>query len=107
MSFAEETATLEAVEERIQLAVGLVRTLREENGRLTKELAAAINAREEASNLHKDAKNLIDTANGEADQARKDAQKAVKELEDLRNERKQVRTRIEKILGQMDLLADQ
>ena len=71
------------------------------------ELAAAINAREEASNLHKDAKNLIDTANGEADQARKDAQKAVKELEDLRNERKQVRTRIEKILGQMDLLADQ
>lgn len=107
MSFAEETATLAAVEERIQLAVGLVRTLREENSRLTKELTAAIKAREEASNLQNDARGMIDTANAEAEQARKDAQKAVQELDDLRNERKQVRTRIEKILGQMDLLADQ
>ena len=33
------------------------------------------------------------------------AQKSVQELEDLKNERKQVRTRIEKLLGQMDLLS--
>jgi len=30
---------------------------------------------------------------------------AVQELEELRSERKQVRTRIEKLLGQMDLLS--
>lgn len=107
MSFADETATLAAVEERIQLAVGLVRTLREENARLTKELVQAVEAQEAASSLQNDARSMIDKANAEAEQARKDAQKAVQELEDLRNERKQVRTRIEKILGQMDLLADQ
>ena len=39
---------------------------------------------------------------GEAAQAQ--AQKVAQELEDLRSERKQVRTRIEKLLGQMDLL---
>ena len=107
MSFVEETATLAAVEERIQLVVGLVRTLRDENSRLAQELAAVIQAREEAANLQKDARSLIDKANADAAQARKDAQKAIQELEDLRSERKQVRTRIEKILGQMDLLADQ
>ena len=107
MSFADETATLAAVEERIQLAVGLVRTLREENARLTTELAQAVDAQQKASSLQNDARSMIDKANAEAELARKDAQKAVQELEDLRNERKQVRTRIEKILGQMDLLADQ
>jgi len=33
-----------------------------------------------------------------------DSQKSRQELESLRSERKQVRTRIEKLLGQMDLL---
>jgi FtsZ-binding cell division protein ZapB len=36
-------------------------------------------------------------------EAQRDA--AIQELDDLRSERKQVRTRIEKLLGQMDLLS--
>jgi FtsZ-binding cell division protein ZapB len=45
-----------------------------------------------------------DAAQKEASAANLQAQKIAQELEDLRSERKQVRTRIEKLLGQMDLL---
>ena len=46
-----------------------------------------------------------DAAQKEAAAANAQAQKSIQELEDLRSERKQVRTRIEKLLGQMDLLS--
>ncbi len=48
---------------------------------------------------------LVMTLRGEkADlEAQRDA--AIQELDELRSERKQVRTRIEKLLGQMDLLS--
>ena len=53
-----------------------------------------------------------DDAIADRDEARKaatasaaEAQKLRQEIEDLRGERKQVRTRIEKLLGQMDLLS--
>ena len=55
---------------------------------------------------------LVNELRAERDEAQKaagaaaaEAQKLRQEIEELRGERKQVRTRIEKLLGQMDLLS--
>jgi FtsZ-binding cell division protein ZapB len=73
----QELDSLGHLEERITRAVELVSALRAEKAGLESQLASAI--------------------------AERDAFR--QELDDLRSERKQVRTRIEKLLGQMDLLA--
>jgi FtsZ-binding cell division protein ZapB len=73
----QELDSLGHLEERITRAVELVSALRAEKTGLESQLASAI--------------------------AERDAFR--QELDDLRSERKQVRTRIEKLLGQMDLLA--
>ena len=72
-----ELDSLGHLEERITRAVELVTSLRTEKSALESQLASAI--------------------------AERDAVR--QELDDLRSERKQVRTRIEKLLGQMDLLS--
>jgi FtsZ-binding cell division protein ZapB len=79
-----EADSLASLEERIRRTVELVTSLRAER----------------------------DAAISERDAARVTAAKAVsevkdlrEEIEDLRGERKQVRVRIEKLLGQMDLLS--
>jgi len=74
---------LASLEERIRRAVELVATLRAERDAAIAELDAVRKA---------------------AGSALTDSQKSRQELETLRSERKQVRTRIEKLLGQMDLL---
>jgi len=48
---------------------------------------------------------LVSTLRSERDAAVADARKLRQELEDLRSQRKQARVRIEKLLGQMDLIA--
>jgi FtsZ-binding cell division protein ZapB len=68
---------IDNLEERIRGAVELVGSLRSENRELEAQLNSAL--------------------------AERDAAK--QELDDLRSERKQVRTRIEKLLGQLDLLS--
>ena len=73
----QELDSLGHLEERITRAVGLVSSLRADKTALESQLAAAI---------------------AERDSYRQ-------ELDDLLSERKQVRTRIEKLLGQMDLLS--
>ena len=73
----QELDSLGHLEERTTRAVGLVSSLRADKTALESQLAAAI---------------------AERDSYRQ-------ELDDLRSERKQVRTRIEKLLGQMDLLS--
>jgi FtsZ-binding cell division protein ZapB len=73
----QELDALENLEERIRGAVELVTALRSQNRELESQLSAAA--------------------------AERDAVR--KELDDLRSERKQVRTRIEKLLGQLDLLS--
>ncbi len=94
----EDTDTLTGLEERILRAVQLVGTLREENADLKARLA---DAEAEAQ--------LANAARDEAQEAlaafRANAGKAEKELELLQAERKQVKARIEKLLGQMDLLS--
>ena len=47
---------------------------------------------------------LVSTLRGERDSAVADAQQLRRELDDLRSQRKQARVRIEKLLGQMDLI---
>jgi FtsZ-binding cell division protein ZapB len=74
----QELDSLSSLEERITRAVELVSALRAEKAALEQQVVKAL--------------------------AERDASR--QELEDLRNERKQVRTRIEKLLGQMDLLSN-
>ncbi len=79
----QETDALADLEQRISRAVELVNSLRVRNAALEEQLA---------------------TANALAATAAADARAARQELDDLRSERKQVKTRIEKLLGQLDLL---
>lgn len=87
-----ETDSLSSLEERINRAVELVTALREENDALQHKLEAAAAER--------------DSARLEAAKAMEQARASAQEMEELRSERKQVRTRIEKLLGQMDLLSN-
>jgi FtsZ-binding cell division protein ZapB len=73
----QELDALASLEERIRGAVELVASLRSHNQDLEAQLSSAL---------------------AERDTFRQ-------ELDDLRSERKQVRTRIEKLLGQLDLLS--
>jgi chromosome segregation ATPase len=94
----EDTDTLSGLEDRILRAVQLVGKLKEENAALKDRLAVAESEAKLASEARNDAE--------EALAAFKDnATKAEKELEVLQIERKQVKARIEKLLGQMDLLS--
>jgi FtsZ-binding cell division protein ZapB len=74
----DELDSLAGLEERIVKAVELI-------ARLKKEKEAAVS---------------------EAAVARAQAARLAEEMDSLRGERKQVRTRIEKLLGQMDLLSE-
>jgi FtsZ-binding cell division protein ZapB len=78
-----EEDALASLEERIRRAAELVTTLRAERDAAIAELD-----------------NIRKAAGG----ALADSQKLKQEVESLRGERKQVRTRIEKLLGQMELL---
>ncbi len=72
----QEADSLSSLEERIQQAVGLVARLRQER----------------------------DSALEQASEARAEATRLAGEVKSLQSERKQVRTRIEKLLGQIDQL---
>ena len=88
----EETDSLVGLEERILKAVGLVTKLKEENRSLREQLTAALAGEKKA---------LAELESGKANTSSAD-----KELELLRTERKHVKNRIEKLLGQMDHLAE-
>ncbi|MGD0500395.1 MAG: cell division protein ZapB [Bryobacteraceae bacterium] len=74
---AQETDSLGSLEERIQQAVQLVTRLRQER----------------------------DAALAQAAAARAEAERLAGDVRDLQADRKQVRTRIEKLLGQIDQLS--
>lgn len=87
----EESDSLASLEERIVRAVQLVSQLRSEKDATEKQLQSVV----------------ADRNSVQASLADLQAQNAVltDELESLKEERKQVRGRIEKLLGQMDLLS--
>ena len=87
----DDAEFLASLEERILRAVELVGQLRKENAALESRLEAVEEAQKTAE------ADLLD--------ARKENARLAKELDSLHAERKQVRTRIEKLLGQMDLLS--
>lgn len=87
----EEADTLFSLEERILRAVELVNSLREEKNALETKLQSVLAAQEEHTRSTAD--------------LRAENDKLAEELETLRAERKQVRGRIEKLLGQLDSIA--
>jgi predicted nucleic acid-binding Zn-ribbon protein len=88
----EDIDSLQGLEERILKAVGLIQKLREENLSLRDQLQES----EAATRKAVAALESIQSASSNAE----------KEVELLRAERKQVKNRIEKLLGQMDRLAE-
>lgn len=82
----EEVDSLASLEERITRAVELLTALKKQNEQLAQR---------------------VKIAEAERDAALSASQRAAEEMESLKSERKQVRTRIEKLLGQMDLLSAQ
>ena len=88
-----ESDSLASLEERITRAVEVVTTLRNEREQLLQRLSSIEAER--------------DAAQRQAGDAQAESTRLSQELEGLRSERKQVRTRIEKLLGQMDLLSAQ
>jgi len=94
----ESVDTLASLEQRIQRAVEVLTSLRAENLQLGEKLSAVTGERDRAlTDLSETRQRLADS---EAYLA-----KLSQDLDGLRAERKQVRTRIEKLLGQMDLLS--
>ena len=83
---------MQGLEERILKAVGLVNKLKEENRSLQEQLTAALAGQKRA---------LVELESVKSNTSSADA-----ELERLRTERKHVKNRIEKLLGQMDHLAE-
>ena len=87
-----ELDSLANLEERVRRAVELVASLRAERDAALSELEGARAALGELASVRK---------------AAAEAQLLREEIGGLRAERKQVRVRIEKLLGQMDLLSGQ
>ena len=87
-----ELDSLANLEERIRRAVELVATLKAERDAALSDLAEARVAMAELAPLKK---------------AAAEAERLHQEIDGLRVERKQVRVRIEKLLGQMDQLSGQ
>jgi predicted nuclease with TOPRIM domain len=87
----EETDSLTSLEERIHRAVELVSQLRQEKDGVQKQLDAVLAEKEAAIQSAADLQAQLSSVS--------------EELDSLKSERKQVRTRIEKLLGQMDLLS--
>ena len=94
----EDTDTLTGLEDRILRAVQLVGKLKEENAELKERLAAAESEARLAAAARSDAEDALAAFKSNAGEAER-------ELEALHAERKQVKSRIEKLLGQMDLLS--
>jgi chromosome segregation ATPase len=97
--------TLASLEQRITRAVELVTSLRSENDRLQSDLKTT-------QEQLRSTKVELDEASGLSAEFQKDNANLQlqitalsQELDELRGERKQVKARIEKLLGQMDLLS--
>jgi chromosome segregation ATPase len=94
----ESVDTLASLEQRVQHAVEVLTSLRAENAQLGEKLSAVTGERDRAlAELSETRQRLADSETH--------LSKVSQDLDGLRAERKQVKTRIEKLLGQMDLLS--
>jgi chromosome segregation ATPase len=107
MELVQETGvdSLASLEERINRAVQVITDLRAQNAAFTKNIAAL----EEQLTGANTTQHELESHNAGLLKERDDLAQKVKlqtqELDDVRGERKEVRTRIEKLLGQLDLLS--
>lgn len=101
----EAIDTLEDLEERITRAVQAITGLRAENSRLHEQLKTV----EEHANSSKSELTEVQALSAEFQKENSELEQKVgqlsQELETLKGERKQVKTRIEKLLNQLDLLS--
>jgi len=97
--------SLTSLEERITRAVHLITDLRAQNAALAKKVSAL----EEEVKAGAVTQHEMESHNAELMQERNDLEQKLKqqgnELDEIRGERKEVRTRIEKLLSQLDLLS--
>jgi chromosome segregation ATPase len=97
--------SLTSLEERITRAVHLITDLRAQNAALAKKVSAL----EEEVKAGAVTQHEMESHNAELMQQRNDLEQKLKqqgnELDEIRGERKEVRTRIEKLLSQLDLLS--
>lgn len=94
----EGVDTLASLEQRVQRAVEILGSLRSENQSLNDQLTAVKNERDRALSELEESRSQLSSSHEQI-------AKLSEDLGQLRNERKQVKTRIEKLLGQMDLLS--
>lgn len=107
METVQETGvdSLASLEERITRAVRLITDLRTENAALTKRLAGLDDQIKGASTTQHELESNNAQLLKERDDLVQKVNQQAHELEDIRGERKEVRTRIEKLLSQLDLLS--
>ncbi len=91
MDIQEDSGFLVDLEERIVKAVEVVTVLRKENAALQEKLNAAASGQADADKA--------------LSAVQQECARLQKEVDSLLAERKQVRTRIEKLLSQMDMLS--
>jgi chromosome segregation ATPase len=94
----EEIDTLASLEQRIQRAVEVLNSLRSEQQDLTQQLAVARDERDRALQDLEETRKQLAASEAQIERLSHD-------VAHLREERKQVKGRIEKLLGQMDLLS--
>ena len=106
MDSSQDNGIFATLEEKVQKAVGLVHSLRAENGKLTDEVRRLSALSTDTTKLQHEFSISLEKANRDAEKFRAEAQRAKEDSDALRAERKVVRARIEKILGQIDQLAE-
>lgn len=97
--------SLASLEDRINRAVQVVTDLRAHNGELTKRSADLQNELNAAHARNHELEAINNALVRERDELNQRVQQQGHELDDLHNERKEVRSRIEKLLSQLDLLS--
>lgn len=101
----QELDTLSSLEERITRAVQAITDLRSENRHLQEQLGALQSELDSTRAARDEAQGLSNEFQRENGQLEEKLGAANGELDQLRGERRQVRERIERLLGQLDLLS--
>jgi chromosome segregation ATPase len=96
---------LASLEERITRAVQVITSLRSENGQLQQHLKSSEDALAAARAELEESHALSAEFQKENGELERRIAQLTQEMEQMRGERKQVKTRIEKLLDQLDLLS--
>lgn len=101
----ESIDTLASLEERINRAVQVITDLRNENSRLERDLTTTNEELTSAKAQLEELQVSYEQACRESGALEQNVKRLSEEVDSLRGERKQVKTRIEKLLSQLDLVS--